>query len=65
MPVITIEGPKIESLETKRELVSKVTRFAAKAYDMPPRKIIVVLKETTPDNVAVGGKLVIDTKKED
>jgi 4-oxalocrotonate tautomerase len=63
IPIITIGGPPIEELDVKRALVKAVTEAAAKAYGMPQTSIITVLEETTPDNVAVGGELVLDRKK--
>ncbi len=62
MPNVTIDGPRIEDVEKKRELVKTVTDAAVKAYDMPAANIVVVIKENSPDNVAVGGTLVIDFK---
>ena len=63
MPCITVEGPKID-VETKRGLVKGLTDTAAKAYDMPTEKIIVLIKENSLENVGVGGELVADRKKQ-
>lgn len=60
MPVITLEGPYIADMEKKRLLVEKITRSAAEAYDLPEDKMIVLLKENNPANVAVGGTLLLD-----
>lgn len=60
MPVITVNGPKIDDLDTKRMLAKELTRAAHKAYGLPEAKIVVYIKENIPDNVAVGGELIID-----
>ncbi len=60
MPAITVEGPRIDSLEAKRELVRKMTDAAVEAYRLPAAAMVVLIKENPPENVGVGGKLVID-----
>jgi len=60
MPNINIEGPVIEDVNTKRTLVQELTDAATKAYDLPQEAIIVLIKENPPENVGVGGKLIID-----
>jgi len=59
MPCITIDGPRLE-LARKRELVREVTEAAVKAYGLPKEAMVVVLKENLPENVGVGGELLID-----
>lgn len=61
MPIITVDGPKIEDIDRKRKLVKKLTEAAVEAYDIPD--IIVLIKETAPDNVGVRGVLVSDRPK--
>ena len=61
MPVITVEGRKIE-IEIKRRLVKELTEAAAKAYGLPKEVIVVLIKENSPDNVGVGGELLSDRK---
>ncbi len=63
MPNITIEGPQIKDMEKKRELVRELTDVAAGAFGLPKETIIIVIKENLPENVAVGGTLLIDRKK--
>lgn len=63
MPQITVEGPRIEDLEKKRKLVATLTDAANQAYGLPKEVIVVVIKENSPENVAVGGQLIIDRKK--
>jgi len=62
MPVISIEGPKVDDLEKKRKFVESVTKAAAELYSLPEESIVILLKENRQDNVAVGGKLLIDKK---
>jgi len=58
-----IEGPKIENVETKRELVKEITDALEKAYKIPREAYVVLIKENSPENVGVGGKLIIDKDK--
>lgn len=60
MPHITLSGPKIESLDKKRELTRTLTAAAVKAYGLPEETIVIVIKENAPENVSVGGQLIID-----
>ena len=62
MPILTLEGPPIAHTETRRTLVEEVTAAAAKAYAMPKEKIIVLIRENNPDQVAVGGVLISDRR---
>ncbi len=63
MPVATISGPPIEELEVKRKLVKEITDAMEKAYKLPKETYIVVIEENPPENVGVGGELVIDRRK--
>ena len=63
MPTITVEGPKIKELEKKRVLSGEITEAAVKAYGLPREVIVVVIKENAPENVSVGGQLLIDRFK--
>lgn len=60
MPNITIDGPKIEDMARKRELVKSVTEAAVKAYGLPKQAIVVLIKENAPENVGIGGELLAD-----
>jgi 4-oxalocrotonate tautomerase len=60
MPTITAKGPPIEELERKRQLVKDITEAAMKTFGLSKEVIVVVIKENTPDNVSVGGQLIID-----
>lgn len=63
MPNIIIDGPKIRDIYVKRELVKEVTDALEKAYKLPRDVYIVLIKENDPENVGVGGKLIVDRKK--
>jgi 4-oxalocrotonate tautomerase len=60
MPNISIEGPIIRDVAKKRILVQELTDAATKAYGLPRETIVVLIKENSPENVGVGGKLIID-----
>jgi 4-oxalocrotonate tautomerase len=63
MPVITVEGPKINDTDRKRKLVASITEAAHEAYGLPRSVYVVYIKENNPDNVAVGGELLCDRDK--
>ncbi|OPX22435.1 MAG: hypothetical protein B1H03_04415 [Planctomycetales bacterium 4484_113] len=63
MPHISIEGPPIRELETKRKLVEGLTEAAANAYGLRKEIITVLIKENAPENVGVGGQLLVDRWK--
>jgi len=60
MPNISIEGPRIEDVDKKRILVQEMTDAASRAYGLPQEAIVVLIKENSPENVGVAGKLIID-----
>lgn len=60
MPNVIIDGPQIENLEIKRQLVKDITDALEKAYKIPRNAYVVVIKENSPENVGVGGTLLID-----
>ena len=62
MPNITIEGPRIKDIEIKRALVKKLTDAATTAYGLPEETIVVLIKENQPENVGVGGRLIVDIR---
>ena len=63
MPNITIDGPKIENIEIKRVLIQEITDSIEIAYKIPRDHIIVVIKENSPENVGVAGKLIVDMRR--
>ena len=60
MPLIRVEGPKIDDVDRKRKIVKKLTDVAAEMYEMDKEKIIVLIQENEPENVGVGGELILD-----
>ncbi len=60
MPIISIDGPAVPDLDRKREFVKTVTDAAVALFDLPRQAIVVLFRENTPDNVGVGGELLID-----
>lgn len=62
MPIITVEG-RVLDIEKKRELVTKITEIATQIYNLPKETITVVIKENSPENIGVGGKLIVDLSK--
>ncbi len=61
MPIVTFEGPVIENIETKRELVKKLTDAVDETFEKISRDaILVLIKENPPTNIGKGGKLLAD-----
>jgi len=60
MPNISIDGPRIADLAKKRELVKTVTDAAVKAFGLPKQTIVILIKENPPENVGIGGELLVD-----
>jgi 4-oxalocrotonate tautomerase len=58
MPTITVDGPKIQDLELKRQLVKKLTDAAYEVYGI--EHITVLIRENPPENVGVNGQLIAD-----
>lgn len=63
MPIISIEGPPIENVEKKRILVRELTDAATRGYGLLKETIIVLIRENSPENVGVAGKLIIDRQQ--
>ena len=62
MPNVVIDGPKID-VKIKRTLVKEITDALEKAYKLPREVYVVLIKENKPENVGVGGTLIIDRRK--
>ena len=60
MPSALIDGPKIDSLDVKRTFIKEVTDALEKAYGLPRSVYVVLIKENSPENVGVGGELILD-----
>ncbi len=65
MPSANIDGPKIEDVNVKRTLVKEITDALEKAYKFPRQAYVVLMNEHKPENVGVGGKLIIDRVNKD
>jgi len=64
MPAITVQGPRIDDLERKRQLVKMFTDAAVQVYGMDKEDIFVLIKENPPENVGIGGELVADRRRD-
>ena len=64
MPLITVEGPKIDDLDRKRQMVKLLADAASEVYGMDKENIVVLIRENSPENVGIGGKLVADRQPE-
>ncbi|MBN2288212.1 MAG: tautomerase family protein [Candidatus Glassbacteria bacterium] len=64
MPVVTVQGPPIKEVEVKRSFVKELTAAASRAYGLDEDSIIVLIKENPPENVGVGGRLILDKNRE-
>lgn len=63
MPSVVINGPKIDDIEIKRELVKDITDALEKAYKLRREAYTVLIKENPPENVGSGGILIVDKYK--
>ena len=63
MPSVVINGPKIDDIEIKRELVKDITDALEKAYKLQREAYTVLIKENLPENVGSGGILIVDKYK--
>ena len=64
MPIIRVDGPKVTDVDKKRKFVQTVTDAASNLYELPKQAIVVLLQENSPDNVGVGGQLIVDRSPE-
>lgn len=61
MPLITVEGPRINEIERKRQLVKALTDAAVAVYGI--KHITVIIHENPPENVGAEGELIADRIK--
>jgi 4-oxalocrotonate tautomerase family enzyme len=59
MPLVTIEGPKID-VEVRRRLAEVVTKAASEAFGLGEETVVVIMREVSSDCVASGGTLICD-----
>ena len=62
MPTIIVEGPPLGDLDKKRRLVAEMSASASAAFGIPAEAMVVIVKENPPQNVGVGGRLLVDRK---
>lgn len=62
MPHIAIGVPK-RDIDTKRKLVAKMTDLVAETYGIRKEAITIVVTESPPENVSVGGVLLVDKQR--
>ena len=62
MPHITVGVPK-RDVDTKRKLVAKLTDVVAETYGVPKEAVSIVVEESPPENVGVGGVLLVDRQR--
>ncbi len=65
MPNVVIDGPIIEDIDTKRTLVAEITDALEKAFGFPRSAYVITINEHPPENVGVGGELLIDRRHGD
>ena len=58
MPTITVDGPKIQDVELKRQMVKKLYDAAYEVYGI--EHITVLIRENRPENVGGYGQLLVD-----
>lgn len=63
MPIITVEYGKSDRA-TKAKLVEVLTQKTSEVLNIPENSITTMIKENDPDNVAIGGKLLSELRKE-
>ena len=60
MRVISISGNPNISLETKREMVKKVSEIVAESYNLPIEAITVLVEAFEREDIGVAGELLSD-----
>ena len=61
MPRITVEADEGRTIEQKRGLVRDITEAVTKNFNVKPETVIIVIRESSKENRAKGGKLIIDS----
>lgn len=62
MPTIFFYGPKLHKEESK-EMIKSFTETASRITGIDKPAFVVYLRESTPENVGVGGELLEDRLK--
>jgi len=61
MPRITVEADEGRTIEQKRGLVRDITEAVTKNFNVSPEAVSIVIRETSKENRAKAGKLIIDS----
>ncbi len=62
MPTIFFYGPKLDK-EKRKEMIKSFTQTASKLTNIDESAFVVLLRESLPENVGVGGELLEDRMK--
>ena len=62
MPRITVDAREGRTVEQKRGLVRDITEAVVKHFNVEPRAVTIVFTERSPENVAMAGTLLIDSR---
>lgn len=62
MPVITVQCSAMNK-ETKAKLISELTAKASEVTNIPAQAFTIIIQETGPDNIGVGGKMLSDIQR--
>ena len=60
MPYISVHSKKQPDVNKKRQLVEKLTDVVVEVYGAPREVVLVEIWENDSENVARGGKLLVD-----
>ena len=61
MPVITLDGPKMDR-EKKAKLVEAFSKSASEILGIPEHAFVTIIRENEMDNIGLRGKLLSDKK---
>lgn len=62
MPAIFFYGPKLEK-EKRKEMISSFTESASRITGLQKSAFIIYLRQSTPEDVGIGGELLEDRLK--
>jgi 4-oxalocrotonate tautomerase len=62
VPTIQFDGPKM-TVEQKKDLVASFSEAASRVTGIPKQAFVVYIRENDPENVGVGGELLLERKK--
>lgn len=63
MPIITVNLTEGRAIDAKRRFASGITCLACDCFGVNPSDVRVIFDETSPDNFAVAGTLLMDMEK--